>query len=60
MYELFVKLVWLWNEHSLLYKKEYNGTVMEYITTLLSRLFEGVWFTKPNLTAPNTPYPNPL
>ena len=26
MYELFVKLVWLWNEHSPLYKNEYNGT----------------------------------
>ena len=26
MYELFVKLVRLWNEHSSLYKKEYNGT----------------------------------
>ena len=29
MYELFVKLVWLWNEHSPLYKNEYNGTPHE-------------------------------
>ena len=26
MHELFVKTVWLWNEHLPLYKNEYNGT----------------------------------
>ena len=38
MYELFVKLVWLWNEHSPLYKNEYNGTgLMVAIKAELSR-----------------------
>ena len=30
MHDLFVKLVWLWNEHLSLYKKEYSGTSSYY------------------------------
>ena len=39
MYELFIKLVWLWNEQSPLYKNEYNGTVCN------TRAFHRSWIS---------------
>ena len=41
IHELFVKPVWLWNEHSLLYKNEYNGTLSESPPPLFFTFFVG-------------------